>query len=70
LATLVLVAEHRDRSQLVGDALREMAVLILVFYSLENGIRGTLSAWGFIIALLGAGGLLYCGIIFEGRDAL
>jgi hypothetical protein len=48
--------------------LREMAVLILVFYCLETGIHGDLTLSGFIFALIGCGGLFYWGIIFEGRD--
>lgn len=47
-----------------------MGVLILVFYSLDNGIRGTLSIGGFALAMLGCGALLYWGIILEGKEEL
>jgi len=62
------VPERKEPSQLVGDALREMAVLILVFYCLETGIRGELTLWGFVFTFAACGGLLWWGIIFEGRD--
>jgi hypothetical protein len=44
-----------------------MAVLILVFYSLENALRDTLTWSGFFFVLLGTAALLYWGIILEGR---
>ena len=64
------MADHRERSQLIGDFLREMAVLILVFYSLDNAMQGSLTFWGFVFILLGCGALLYWGIILEGKEEL
>lgn len=55
---------------MVGDFLREAAVLILVFYSLENALHDSLTFWGFVFALIGCGALLWFGIILEGKDEL
>jgi hypothetical protein len=55
---------------MVGDSLREMAVLILVFYSLDSAFNQKLTFWGFVLVLIGCGALLWCGIILEGKDEL
>lgn len=61
---------RREKPQMLGDFLREAAVLILVFYPLEQYLRGNLDwgtlGWAGAIALL----LLWYGMILEGRDEL
>lgn len=65
------MAERRDRSQLVGDFLREAGVLIGVLWPLEDGIKNErVSGTVLVFALLAAALLLYWGTILEGRDEL
>jgi len=66
------MADRKERSQLVGDFLREAAVLIMVTLPLEDAIthenKLNIDVLGF--AILMGGLLLYLGIILEGRDGL
>jgi hypothetical protein len=62
------VAEHRERTQLLGDFLREVAVLIIVLYPLESGINRTFRWWVFILVAVGTGIFLFLGILLEGKD--
>jgi hypothetical protein len=63
------LAEHRDKSQLVGDFLREAGVLIAVLWPLEDGIKnGRVSGTVLTFSLLAAGILLSWGAILEGDD--
>ena len=62
--------EHKERSQLVGEFLREVAALVLVFYSLDTALKGELTFWGFVFVFLGSGALLWFGIILEGKEEL
>jgi hypothetical protein len=70
------VADHRDRSQLVGESLREGAVLIAVLYPLETIIsvqfdpRRQIDWSYFVLAEVLAGILFWWGIILEGRREL
>jgi hypothetical protein len=65
------LAEHRDQSQLIGDCLREAAVLIAVLWPLEDYIQShQVDGTVVLFALLSAGILGYWGIILEGRDEL
>jgi hypothetical protein len=65
------VAEHREPSQLIGDFLREVAVLVLVFWPLEKWIQDRkIDGSILLFAILVAGMLMYWGIILEGRDEL
>jgi len=64
------VAEHKDKSQLVGDGLRDVSVLVLVFYALETGIRGNFDWSNFSVVAVAAVGVFYLGMILEGRDEL
>ena len=65
------VAEYRERSQLVGEYLREAAVLIGVLWPLEDGIKnGKVSGTVLTFALLASAILLYWGVILEGREGL
>jgi len=50
--------------------LREMAVLMVVLYPLEAGVSGKFNWSDFTLVEVGAGILLYLGIILEGRDEL
>jgi len=63
------VAEHREASQLVGEFLREMGVLIGVLWPMEDGIkRGQVDGMVLTLALMAAAFLLWWGIILEGKD--
>jgi hypothetical protein len=64
------VAEHRDKSQLAGDCLREMAVLIIVFYTLDTSLAGTFDWWNFVLVAVLASTLLGLGMILEGTEEL
>lgn len=70
------MAEHKERSQLVGDALREGAVLIAVLYPLETIVAAQFDSsrtvdWSYmILSWIFAGILFWWGVIFEGRDEL
>jgi hypothetical protein len=70
------VAERKEPSQLLGDALREGAVLLAVLYPLETIISVQFEPqrqidWSYIIvAEVIAGIVFWWGIILEGRDEL
>ncbi|PSH05513.1 MAG: hypothetical protein CXZ00_02180 [Acidobacteria bacterium] len=70
------VADHKERSQLVGDFLREFAVLIAALYPLETIISVQFDGqhrmdWAnVILAETLAGIIFWWGIILEGRDEL
>jgi len=65
------VADRKEPSQLIGDFLREAAVLIAVLWPLEDGIQNhRVSGTVLLFALLSASILIFWGIILEGRDDL
>jgi hypothetical protein len=64
------VAEHKEKSQLLGDFLREIAVLIIVFYPLDAGFKNTFEWSIFVLVAVLAFTLLWFGMILEGRDDL
>jgi hypothetical protein len=66
------MADRKERSQLVGDFLREAAVLVMVTWPLEDAIthENRVNTSVLLFALLIGGFLLYLGIILEGRDEL
>jgi hypothetical protein len=65
------LAEHREKSQLVGDFLREAAVLVGVLWPLEDGIKNNaVSPTVLFFALFVAIMLLWWGSILEGTDEL
>jgi hypothetical protein len=64
------VAEHKDKSQLVGDGLRDISVLVLVFYALDTAINGNFNWSNFSVVAVVAIGVFYLGMILEGRDEL
>jgi hypothetical protein len=64
------VAEHKERSQLIGDFLREIAALVSVFYPLDAYLQGKFDWESVIWALFIAGVFLAWGIILEGREGL
>ena len=65
------MADRREKSQLVGDFLREAGVLIGVLWPLEDGIKnGTVNPTVLLFALLAALMLLWWGAILEGSDEL
>ena len=69
-------AEHKEPSQIIGEALREAAILIAVLYPLETIVsvqfdpKREIDWWYIGFALLFAGILFWWGIILEGRDEL
>ena len=65
------MAERKEPSQLIGDFLREAAVLVAVLWPLEKGIQDhRVDGSVMVFSLLVAGILMYWGIILEGRDEL
>jgi hypothetical protein len=60
--------ERKEPSQLIGDGLREMAVLFLVFYILDFTLRGSESEWGLLFIAIMSVALFWYGIILEGSD--
>jgi hypothetical protein len=70
------VAERKQPSQLVGDALREGAVLLAVLYPLETIIsvqfdpQRQIDWWYVLVAEVLSGILFWWGIILEGKDEL
>ena len=64
------MAEHREKSQLIGDFLREIAVLMIVFYPLEAQLQGRFDWDAFGIVFACSMALLYFGMILEGQEEL
>jgi len=64
------MADHRERSQLLGDFLREIAMLVVVFYPLDAYWQGKFDWTSVLWVLFIAGIFLYWGMILEGRDDL
>lgn len=66
------MADRKETSQLVGDFLREAAVLVMVAWPLEHAIthEGKVDVEKLFLAI-GCGLWLLCiGIVLEGRDEL
>ncbi len=70
MGTIGRVAEHREKSQMLGDFLREISVLTLVFFPLETYLRGTLDWSTFMLTVIFAGAFLFYGMILEGKEGL
>lgn len=66
------MADRREWSQLIGEAVRDGAVLIGVLWPLEDGIanHGHLDTMDFVLAEAFACILMCLGLILEGRDEL
>jgi hypothetical protein len=64
------VGERREKSQMLGDFLREMAVLIIVFYPIEAVFTSQFSWPIFLLIVVFAAILLWFGMILEGRNEL
>jgi hypothetical protein len=70
------VAEHKEPSQLLAEALREAAVLLAVLYPLETVVVTQFNDklgvnWFYLIVSWVLSGILFWwGIILEGRDEL
>jgi hypothetical protein len=65
------MANCREPSQMVGDFLREAAVLVAVLWPLDDGIKNErISGTVMVFSLLSASILMYWGIILEGRNEL
>ena len=56
---------------MLGEFLREAAVLTIVFLPMDKFIEGDKLTWGFLGAIVGlSAGLLIAGITFERRRTL
>jgi hypothetical protein len=65
------MADHREKSQLIGDFLREAAVLVGIAWPLESLVaHEKLDLNEFCFAMLLCGFLLAIGIVLEGKDEL
>lgn len=70
------MADRKEHSQLLGDALREGAILLAVLYPLETIISVQFDAqrvmdWSYIVVAETIAGIAFWwGIILEGRDEL
>ncbi len=62
--------ERKEKSQLIGDAIRDGCVLVLVFYALDTGIKGNFDWMSFGVLAVVAVGVFWLGMILEGRDEL
>jgi hypothetical protein len=66
----VPVPERKERSQLLGDFLREVAVLLAVLYPLDAYLQNKFDWSNCILVFVFSGALLWWGMILEGRDGL
>jgi hypothetical protein len=66
------MAERKEKSQLVGEFLREAAVLVAVAWPLAHAVthEGNVNLEKFILAIACGIWLLAIGIVLEGRDEL
>ena len=64
------MAEHREKSQMLGDFLRDVAILVVVFYPLDAYMQGRFDWDTCFLIFAMAGFLLWIGIILEGKDEL
>ena len=64
------MAERKERSQLLGDCLRDIAVLVVVFLPLEKYLRNELDSFIVLFVAVISVALLWWGMILEGRDEL
>lgn len=62
------MADHKEQSQLVGEFLRECAVLMFILYPLEAYLQNKFDWWGFVFITILALVMLWRGIILEGKD--
>ena len=59
------VEDRKDAAQLIGESLREVAVLMLVFFPLEAYFQNKFTWWGFLFIVILAVILFYRGVILE-----
>lgn len=64
------VAERQQKSQMLGDFLREIAVLVIVFYPIDAGFNRKFDWSIFALVAVFAGVFLWLGMILEGSDDL
>lgn len=62
------MAERKEKSQLIGDAVRDGCVLVLVFYTLDTTIKGNFDWMNFCIMTVICLGVFYLGMKLEGED--
>ncbi len=63
-----LVEDRKDAAQLIGEALREVAVLMIVFFPLEAYFQDKFTWWSFLFIAALAVILFYRGIILESEE--
>jgi hypothetical protein len=64
------VAERQEKSQMLGEFLREMALLIIVLYPIDAYLQGKFDWFTFGLLAVFASALLYFGMILEGRNEI
>jgi hypothetical protein len=62
------VSERKEPAQLLGEALRDMAVLVAVFLPLDMYIQHELDLFHCAVASVIFGVFMWWGIILEGKD--
>ena len=62
------MAEYREKSQMLGDLLREMAVLWAALYPLEAYFNKNFDWFHFAFTYSLAAAFMYLGMILEGRE--
>ena len=64
------VEQRREKSRMIGDALREIGILVAVFLPLDAFFERQFTFWTVVFALLLAGAFMWWGMILEGTDDL
>jgi hypothetical protein len=64
------VPERQEKSQLMGEFLRDAAVLLIVFYPLDAVFQNQFNWNTYLLIALMSGAALYFGMILEGRNDL
>jgi hypothetical protein len=62
------MAERREKSQMIGDFLREAAILWFALYPLEAYFNKNFDWFHFGFMLCIAGAFMYLGMILEGEE--
>lgn len=66
---VTLVAERRERSQLLGDVARDIGTLVIVFWPLEEYVKlGLIPVMDFVASVVLGCIFIWWGIILEGRN--
>jgi hypothetical protein len=65
---MTAVEERKDPEKLIGESLREVAVLMVVFFPLEAWLQNRATWYNILVAFALAGILYYRGVTLESRD--